>query len=333
MTGELHTVSDEEAERLVLRAEALRRFRARYAHNLESQRAMVGGLRRLATVFSQGRLDERTFPWELLVDEELTGQLWSTVADGYARKTAAKDASALRIMLDYCRRVGLITHEEYGHARNFEAKGGQPRMPAGHFLTEPDVVRIITTCGQGADRRNTRVRDVALLLSLASSGARGDELMGVDLNQTFLEERRLWLSRTKGGEPRNAWLHPVAVDALQRWLQVRGMTPGPLFVPLSRTGRPLLPRRLSTHQCWKVVQRRAAEAGLPGITPHDMRRFLISNLLEHVDLVLVAKVVGHKNPATTAGYDRRPLARQREAVATLALPAMQAAALGTSDPP
>jgi integrase len=77
---------------------------------------------------------------------------------------------------------------------------------------------------------------------------------------------------------------------------------------------------LSTHQARKIVRKRAAEAGYPTVAPHDLRRFLISTLVERVDLALAARVVGHKNPATTAGYDRRPLARQRDAVASLTFP-------------
>lgn len=324
-TTALHALSAKEAERRALRAKALERFAARYRHNPESQRAMLGALRRLARTLSEGSLDERTFPWELLVDEDLTEQVWSSVAERYARRTAAKDASALRQMLDSCRRVGLLTYEEYQQGRGFEAKGGHERPPAGHYLSETDLGRIVQSCRTGRGGPTTRIRDCALILTMATSGARGYEATGIDVGQLHLEEGRIWLTRTKGGRQRNAFLHPVAVEAVDEWLTIRGWRSGPLFVPLSRTGRPMLEHGgLSTHQAWKVVRRRAEEAGYPGITPHDLRRFVISTLLEHVDVALVAQVVGHRNPATTAGYDRRPQARQREAVATLQLPALGA---------
>lgn len=320
----IHELSADEAERLALRAQALERFAARYRHNPESQRAMLGALRRLARTLSEGRLDERTFPWELLVDEDLTEHVWSGVKDCYAPRTAAKDASALRQILDCCRRVGLLTYEEYQQARGFKAKAGPDRPPAGHYLAEADLGRIVQTCRTGRGEPATRIRDCALILTMATSGARGHEATGIDVAQLYLEERRIWLTRAKGGRQRNAFLHPVAVDAVEEWLTVRGPQPGPLFVPLSRIGRPMLEHGgLSTHQAWKIVRARGEEAGYLGITPHDLRRFVISALLEHVDVTLVAEVVGHRNPATTAGYDRRPQARQRDAVASLDLPALK----------
>lgn len=318
----LHAVTKEQAEALSLRAEALARFKARYRHNPESQRAMVGALRRLAVTFSRGRYDETTFPWELLVDDDLTATLCSTVAAGYARATAVKDASALRVMLGCCQRVGLLTYEELQHARSIEVSWGAHRPPAGQYLSEDDVARIVRACGNATAGANTRIRDAALVMVLASSAARGDEVTGVLVEHTDLAASRLWLHRTKSGLPRDAWLHPEAVHAVDRWLDVRGREAGPLFVPLSRTGRPLVHHgELSVRQARKIVGLRAAEAGIDGVTLHDLRRFVITTLLERgVDLALVAKVVGHKNPTTTAGYDRRPARQQRDAVARLHLP-------------
>ena len=322
MSTELHAVGDEEATVLALRAAALQRFRHTYRHNPESQRTMLGSLRRLATEFSDGTCTEATFPWELVVDADLSEDLWSSVADRYSVATANKDASALRRMLDCCRRVGLLTYEEYRHATSFTAKNaGNPTATAGTYLGTTDVEAIVNAALTGKGNPNTRIRDVALLLTLASCGARGWEVTGIQLRDIHLDESRVWLTRTKGGQPRNAWLHPVAVAAIGQWLQVRGPQPGPLFVPLSRTGRPLLDHgAMSTQQVRKIIHARATEAGYTGVATHDLRRFLVSSLLETNDISLVAKVVGHKNPATTAGYDRRPLQHQRDAVASLRLP-------------
>ncbi len=318
----LSALNPERAERIALRGEALRLFKARYRHNPESQRAMVGGLRRIATRFSNDRYDEATFPWELLVDEDLTTTLCSRAAEGYARATAVKDASALRVMLKCLNRVGAIGYEELRHASNIEVDWGSHRPRAGHYLSEPDIADIVTACAHGATNAATRLRDGALVLTLASTGARGDEAMGALVEHVDLPADRIWLHRTKSGVPRDAWLHPAAADAITRWLEVRGTAPGPVFVPLSRTGRPLLEHgALSVNQARKVVRRRAAEAGHSGIGLHDLRRFVISTLLERgVDIALVAKVVGHQNPATTARYDTRGERHLRDAVAKIDLP-------------
>ncbi|MCF6378121.1 site-specific integrase [Nocardioides KLBMP 9356] len=286
---------------------------------------MLGALRRIASVFSDGRYDEHTFPWEVLVDEDLADHVWSTVGQQYSRNTAVKDASALRLMLKACYQVGLLTHDEYALARSFDARGvGKPRPPAGHYLSSADIAKLVEACASGRGNTVTRVRDTALVLTLASTAARGVEVTGARLEHLYPEHRRVWLQRTKSNKPRDAWLHPSAVVALRHWVDERGDRPGPLFVPLSRT-RPLVHRgEMSTLQVWKILRDRSLEAGLPHTTPHDLRRFVVSSLLDHTDLAMVARIVGHTNPATTALYDRRPGIAQAAAVASLSLPTIPA---------
>lgn len=95
---------------------------------------------------------------------------------------------------------------------------------------------------------------------------------------------------------------------------------------MSRTGRPLHDHgRLSTHQVRKIVRNRGEQAGLGGVTSHDLRRFVISTLLARgVDITLIARTVGHVNPTTTAGYDRRPADLQRAAISRIELPRIPA---------
>lgn len=322
--------AEQETHRIAARQAALTRFRARYRHNPESQRAMVGGLHRLATRFSQGRFDETTFPWEVLVDEDLSEMMWGAVAAKVSTATAQRDASALRVMLDCLHRVGLLNHEQHRHARGFTAKGGQARPEAGHYLSTADVAAIIRQCQSGAGTRLTRVRDTALLLTLAGSGARRDEVSQIQIEDLHLDEARVWLRNPKGGKPRSSFVHPATVSAIEAWIAVRGTDPGPLFVPLSRRRVLLEHGALSDHQIWKIVRTRAAAAGFARIAPHDLRRFFISQLLTTTDLVLVTRIVGHSRPATTARYDRRPAQMQRDAVATVELP-MPAPPIATSN--
>ena len=323
MTAALHALDAHEAKKLgnllTRRADALGRFKARYRHNPESARSMTGALRRLCERFSDGEYDETTFPWELFVRRELAEMMWSIVASNYATATATRDASALRVMLACCERAGLLTYEQYRDAASFEAKGGVPRPPAGTYLSTSDLGAIIRSCARRGGPI-TGIRDEALLMFLAGSGPRRMEVEHVQLSDVHLSRLHVFLGHTKGGKPRDAWLHPSAAASLRRWLEVRGDEPGPLFVPLSRT-RPLLDHgALSAHQIWKIVRARGQEAGFSGVTPHDMRRFLISHLLTTTDVTLVARIVGHARVSTTATYDRRPEELQRAAVATIALP-------------
>jgi integrase/recombinase XerD len=327
----LHLVADQEAQVLALRAEAFDRFRRRYRHNPSSQDTMVRALEAFARLSSGGQCKAVNYPWEMLTDELDVEDLWRSAIGDRSHNTAMKWATAVRVMLTCCRRVGLLTHDELLHASAFETKnGGKVLLPAGRYLTERHVDSLLEACMTGGTSNDaTRIRDHALIAVLASSGIRSVEITGLQLANLQPGEHRVDLTVTKGGRPREAWLHPAAVDAIEAWLEIRGREPGPLFVPLSRTGRPLFrhgarrgfaPRCLSYHQVWKIVRNRGVQAGLGSVTPHDLRRFVITALLANgYDLVLVCRIAGHVRPETTAGYDRRPAAAQREAIESLSL--------------
>lgn len=321
-TGRLHIVEAREAEVLALRAEAFDRFRRRYRHNPGSQRTMVRALEAFARLSSNGDCQAVNYPWELLTDELVVEELWRDVLGPRSRNTALKWATAIRVMLSCCQRVGLLTHDELLHASAFETTdGGKVLKPAGRYLSDASVNALLGACLDGTGCPAVRVRDHALVAVLASSGIRSVEITGLEVANLALVDHRLDLTKTKGSRPREAWLHPVAIEALNEWLAIRGREPGPLFVPLSRTGRPMIGKgALSYHQVWKIVRRRAAEAGLGVVTPHDLRRFVITTLLANGhDLLLVCRIAGHVRPETTAAYDRRPAEAQRKAIESLEL--------------
>ena len=70
-----------------------------------------------------------------------------------------------------------------------------------------------------------------------------------------------------------------------------------------------------------IVHKRHLEAGIEPFTPHDMRRSLISEMLDDgVDIATVARQVGHSTVQTTAQYDRRDEKTQQRGVLRLEVP-------------
>jgi integrase len=314
----LRVVSAGEATLLEKRARAWARFLRRYRPG-DSRRVMQGALDRLATTFSGGKLTGSTFPWEVLCDDDLAGEVWEATYDKFAFATARRDASALRVMLECCWKEGLLSYQQLQLALRFRVHKREWTPRPGRTLTDEEIARFISYDPPGSSEA-LRVRDRALVLTMASTGARRKEISHLFLENVDFADRCIHLKVTKNGDPRDAYLHPAAVTGLQKWMDVRGRRPGPLLVALSRTGRPLLDRKLSEHQMWKVLKRRSEECGIGTVTPHDMRRFVVTRLLEggH-DLFVVSRLVGHSDPAITALYDRRPVDVLRAAVTSLPL--------------
>ena len=70
-----------------------------------------------------------------------------------------------------------------------------------------------------------------------------------------------------------------------------------------------------------MLRKRAAQAGVDEMTPHDLRRTMVGDMLDAgADLATVQKVCGHASPTTTARYDRRPEEAKRKAAGLLHVP-------------
>ncbi len=292
--------------------------------NAESRRTMMGSLQRLVAAFSGESLPVRSFPWHWLVSEDLAESVWLPVRDSFSARTAKKDAAALKSILRCYFRAGLLTAEQYRSAVSFDTRIRRAsRERVGRSLTPQELEHLANAITKGSKAVKV-ARDLALLLILASTGARRNEIANLELDDVDLLKRRVTLKVTKNGAERHAWLHPNAVVALKDWIGFRGSHSGPLFHPLTRSCEPLTDRRLSPHQMWKILRAYADLAGIGALTPHDLRRFAVSTLLDlGYDLALVSRIVGHKQMTTTIGYDLRPEARCREAVSKLPVPAFQ----------
>ena len=110
------------------------------------------------------------------------------------------------------------------------------------------------------------------------------------------------------------------------WLAVRGDAPGPLLAPVSKSGAVDAGTGITPQALMYRLRKRCDQAGVKRASPHDLRRtFVSSALAAGADLARVQRLAGHRNPATTERYDRRPEDALREAAALVHVPYFGAA--------
>jgi integrase len=162
-------------------------------------------------------------------------------------------------------------------------------------------------------------RDTAILLLLHDAMLRAREVSTLSLEHydTRRREVRVWRKRASKGTRTPQPLTSRAVDALERWLDVRELDPGPLFVrlPLEKHGL----SAMDTNGIAYVTRKWAKIAGIPGpVSPHRFRHAGITRLAElGTSPDVLSQVAGHASFDTTMIYIRRASTELRDAVSQL----------------
>jgi integrase len=228
---------------------------------------MREALNKLADWASGGRCGPHELPWHLLRIEH-TAALRNRLSSTVAPATANKHLAALRGVLKQCWRQGLITAEAHQRAIDLPPVRGESPRRAARLCLE-DLRRLAEVCV--SDPSPAGARDEALLALLYGAHLRRSEAVALELSDYDVVSGQLVVSDRSRSRTRRFAANPDARHALERWIQIRGPEPGPLFNPVNKGGR-IEPRRLSQQAIYIACQKRAAEAGLPPTSPEDLRR-------------------------------------------------------------
>ena len=280
-----------------------------------SRRTMRGALDTIAGLVSGGQLDALGLDWAALRYQH-TAAIRAKLASTYALTTANKMLSALRGTLRAAHILGQIDAETCHRATSIKNIKGT-RLPAGRDIPAGELQALVGDCE--ADQSPAGVRDAAIIGLLYTCGLRRAELVKLDLADVDQDAGAL---RILGKRNKERLAYPVsgAAVALADWLALRGAEPGPLFWPINKGGK-MTPRRLTTQAVYRMLCKRAKRAGIGDLSPHDLRRTFVGDLLDAgADLSTVQKMAGHANVNTTARYDRRTEATKRKAAGRLHLP-------------
>jgi integrase/recombinase XerD len=235
----------------------------------------------------------------------------------YAPATVNRLLSTLRGVLREAYLLRQLDGDEYQRLVTLKGVSGN-RLPTGRELSADEIARLIDICKR--DRTPAGARDLALLAVLYAGGLRRAEVCALNVADVDFTTGRIIIQRGKGNKQRIVYLAGGALLALRVWLKRRGGFPGALFVAIRKDGV-IGHKAISTTALYNALQKRADQAGIDPISPHDLRRTHVSRLLAAgADMSLVSKIVGHADPKTTARYDRRPDDAKRDAAELIDFP-------------
>jgi len=213
--------------------------------------------------------------------------------------------SAVKRLMQEAASQGYTTHE---NAQAFEQVRGvkvaalkERTKQTARTRISPDDMRKLT------DAPDTRTlvgkRDAALLHTLASSGLRASELASLTQAQ-IVKQGNGYLLRVRGKndtEYRDAHLSVEAHKAIQNWLEARPIVSEYVFTSFAGRGDRATHGPMTEVAVWQTITKYADECGLQNVKPHDLRRF-VGTQLARKDIRKAQKALGHKRIDTTARH-------------------------------
>lgn len=177
------------------------------------------------------------------------------------------------------------------------------RLPRYH--SRDDIQRILDVIDGRADNwRELRIRDRLIMRTLAMSGLRRAELLALRCRD--VREGYLFVSRGKGDKDRVAPVPRKVSLELLDYIRTQGFEPSARIFPVG-------PSRLDA-----LVKGYALKAGIDDLTPHSLRHYFATRLLElGADLRSLQELLAHSDISTTAIYLDVLPARLQETVELL----------------
>jgi len=249
-----------------------------------------------------GRSDIKT-PAEVTRTVLLSFLVWLREL-GCAATTVARKESSLRSFYGFLAEQGQL---ESDPAALLESPRLARTLP--QVLTPEEVERLLEAPDESGPLAG---RDRAMLELAYAAGLRVSELLSLRIEQLNLAVGYLRCTG-KGGKERIVPIHRVAVEKVERYLnedrEQFHPRPGERALFLSRRGKPL-----SRMGFWKILRKRAAQAGLAKkISPHVLRHCFATHLLDNgVDLRSLQEMLGHSDISTTQIYTHVSTGRLKE---------------------
>jgi len=190
-------------------------------------------------------------------------------------------------MIEYARRIEMIEPNHPNPCRmvdKFEEKSRDVFMP---MEAVPRLMEVLET------EPNVYIRSAILLFLY--TGMRKTELLTIRWENVDLQRGEIRLPETKSGETQYIPLNNPALELMKNITRIQG---NPYVFASSIEGK----RLWEINRPWRRIRH---EAGMDGITIHDLRRSVGLWLAESGEsLYLISKILRHSDVKTTEIYAR-----------------------------
>lgn len=224
----------------------------------------------------------------------------------YSPNTINRMLSAVRRIISEAATQGYTTHEtaeQFKHVDGVKVAALKDRQrPYNKTRIPAEAVRRMVTLPDPATL--TGLRDRALLHAFFASGARCAEIANLTIGQVIPIDggHALSIMGKNATKPENAPLTREAYAAIMAWIDARPVMSQFVLTACRGRGGRWTAEALSHVSVWRLVKDYATLAGIEHVKPHDLRRFVLSEVARRHGIHVAQKVARHKNIATTGGY-------------------------------
>lgn len=158
-----------------------------------------------------------------------------------------------------------------------------------------DILKMANMC----ERDLLGLRDRAIIMCLLDTGLRAFELEAITEKEIDFSDGSIFIPAGKGNKARTVFFGAKTRKAVKQYQRARGKKIGPLF--LSRTDE-----KLSHSGLRNMLERRARAADVETPTLHGFRRaFTLAQLQAGVDVVTIARLLGHSDASLVWRYAKQ----------------------------
>lgn len=262
-----------------------------------SRRTVNQSLRVITQVSGRGD-DILNYPWHELRYQHVQA-IRTYLSDKYSVATANKILAILKGVLKECKRLGLISIEDYDKAVDIKAITGNT-LTKGKYITPEQFNAILNSCDNTLLGKRNRA-----IFHCLQVGLRRSEVANLNVKDFNCNESSILVTKAKRNKSRLVFLTDDGIKAVKDYLDTSGNKE---WLFSSRINQ-----RITDQTIYNIIKSCTIVLGID-VAAHDFRRTCASNLLSKgVDIVTVKNILGHESIETTSNYDRRGIDAQKQA--------------------